>query len=319
MVFCTIVFNNPVEINLLKLQAISFVNVNKNIIDKIYVFYNDNENTLSAFQEIFEKEIIGLYPDYLKHLIHIITLTDIDATDLIPSTWFSQQIVKIIISKIISTNYYVVLDSKNHFINYVNKDYFFQYNKPIMYYNKIGDKMKSFYDNCVTYFQEFPLNNPCLKDQSDSLRDNEKKYNNNLLIQTITPFLFITEQCLNLIKSIELKENICFKEFIKKERKYTEFYLYYAYLCYHDLDKLYFYNSHMIPVLTIGNKGTDKHNHIKHKLRKLKKFNIKVISLHRNSIPTFDENYKINLFDIYSRYFEDTNTLLLIKNMLNIN
>ena len=86
---------------------------------------------------MFEKEIIHLYPDYLKHLIHIITLSEIDALDLLPSTWFSQQIVKIIISKIITTKYYVVLDSKNHFINYVNTEYFFQDNKPIMYYNKV--------------------------------------------------------------------------------------------------------------------------------------------------------------------------------------
>ena len=319
MIFCTIVFNNPVEINLLKLQASSFIKVDKNIIDKIYVFYNDNENTLSAFKEMFDKEIIDLYPNYLKHLIHVISLSDIDATDLIPSTWFTQQIVKIIISKIISTKYYVVLDSKNHFINNVNKEYFFQDNKPILYYNKIGDKMKSFYDNCFSYFQEFQTDNGCLMNKYSELRHNERNYNNNLLIQTITPFLFITDQCLNLIREIEAKENICFKDFIKKERKYTEFYLYYSYLCCFDLDKLYFYKSDMIPVLTIGNKGPDKHSAIQHKLRKLQKFNIKVISLHRKSFTTFDDNYKLNLFDLYTKYNDDINTLSLIKNMLNIN
>ena len=122
-----------------------------------------------------------------------------------------------------------------------------------------------------------------------------------------------------MIREIEVKENVSFKDFIKKKRKYTEFYLYYSYLCFHDLDKLYLHNSDMIPVLTIGNKGTDKHSSIKHKLRKLQKFNINVISLHRNSIITFDDNYKSNLFDIYAKYYDDINTLSLIKNMLNIN
>ena len=180
--------------------------------------------------------------------------------------------------------------------------------------------MKSFYENCISYFQEFSNDKKdYLEDKSIDSKDESTNVKNNMLIQTITPFTFITEHCLNMIKDIETKENISFKEFIQNKRKYTEFYLYYSYLYFNNLNKSYFYNINMIPVLTIGNNGSEKHNTIKHKLRKLQKINIKVISLHRKAILTLDKNYKMSLLDIYSRYFEDINTLLLIKNMLNIN
>jgi len=225
--FVTIIFNDEIEINLLKLQAYSFYLVDINIINKIYVLFNDNICYMDAFKKLFFSEIIKCYPNYLHEKIVLMNSEEI-GLPFERSSWFTQQIAKIQFSKYIKAKYYVVLDGKNHFKEKITYNDFFYNEKPILYFNSHGDKMLEFYNNCLTYFDvECP----------------RKEYvNKRLKIQTITPFIFITEICSNLIDYVKNRENTSFVQFINNKKTYTEFFFYYAYLIHLNLCDLYHFS-----------------------------------------------------------------------------
>lgn len=303
--FVTITFSDSCETNLLKIQAYSFKLVNKNIINNIYILFNEPTHLFKAFVDIFNNDILKLYPNDLREKIKLLSLHDININDNSHSSWFSQQRVKIEISKFITSKYYVVLDSKTHFISQIDNDYFFNNGKPILYFNTINNEMLSYYNNCFDYFG---ISCPT-----------EKKMPKFKKIQTVTPFLFITYECLNLIKHIEDNEQLPFGDFFMQQRKYTEFFLYYAFLAFSKKRSLYSYISHTHqPIVIIGRQNPDVHsyNSWEHKLSIMKKFKIPVFSLHRKSVNILDDKYKKSLLYFYNNIYNDVDILIEITKIL---
>jgi hypothetical protein len=139
--FVTIIYNDEREIDLLKLQASSFSFVDTNIINNIIIIFNDNKNLNEGFKEKFYNEIIHYYPNTLIEKIKLLFLEDL-GLDFEYSNWFTQQLIKLEVSKYVSSDYYVVLDGKNHFINNITIDYFFNDNNiPYLYFNCHNEKM----------------------------------------------------------------------------------------------------------------------------------------------------------------------------------
>ena len=112
--FITIVFHNKIEYELLKLQALSFAYVDVTLIHRILIVFNDVTQYKGFFNDFF-KEIMPYYPDSHKSMIQIMHLNELNLK-IKCSDWFTQQAIKIIISKKIKTKYYITLDAKNHFI-----------------------------------------------------------------------------------------------------------------------------------------------------------------------------------------------------------
>jgi hypothetical protein len=303
--FVTIIFSEPCEMNLLKIQAYSFKLVDKDIINNIYIIFNEPSKFFHLFNSTFINIILNFYPDNIRDKIKLLSLSDINITDNETSTWFSQQRVKIEISKFITSKYYVVLDSKTHFIHKINKDYFFNNEKPRLYFNTVNIEMLTYYNNCFDYFK---ISCP-----------NESKMPTFNKIQTITPFLFITNECLNLINYIEQNEQISFGDFFLHQQKYTEFYLYYAFLAFTKKRWLYSYMAHKRqPIIVIGRQNPAEHsyNSWEHKIRILQKFDISVFSLHRKSIGILDAKYKQSLLEFYKSIYNDDIILREIRQLL---
>ena len=303
--FICILFNNSIEIELFKIQAYSFLLVDQNIINNIYVLFNDHITYKENFKKEFNNDIINFYPKYLKPKIRVIFLDDINLY-FKNSNWFTQQICKIQISKFINSYYYVVLDGKNHFIKNITKEYFFtEDNKPHLYFEPNGDGMLNFYNNCLTYFN---VNCP-----------NMHRYSSRIKIQTTTPFLFIRDECINLINFIETKENKSFSNFFLS-KKYTEFFLYFAYLIYSNKQNLYNYNHNMFPKYIVGPLKSNKNSKSTWdcNLDFLNKYPVYFISIHRNAISTLDDRYKNTIFNFYKNIYNDNKIINNIKNLLNI-
>ena len=304
--FVTITFSDTREMNLLKIQAHSFKLVNTAIINKIYIIFNEPSKFFHLFNSTFNNMILKFYPDDIRDKITLLSLSDININDNEPSTWFSQQRVKIEISKFIKSQYYVVLDSKTHFIDKIDNDFFFNNGKPRLYFNRLNPEMLTYYNNCFNYF--------------DISCPNEIKLPEFKKIQTITPFLFITNECLNLINYIEHKEKIPFGDFFIHRQKYTEFFLYYAFLTFTKKRGLYSYMTHKHqPIIIIGRQNPLEHsfNSWEHKVSILHKFNIAVFSLHRKSIGMLDDKYKQSLLHFYKSTYNDATLLKEIKQLLN--
>lgn len=296
MDFATIIFNHETEINLLKLQAHSFKFIDINLINNIFVLFNDDISLNDNFTTQFNA-IINYYPKNVRHKVKLLFLRDLDL-EFAYSDWFTQQLVKIEISKKVGTKYYIILDAKNHFIKHISKDTFFdKNNKPYIYFNDSGSIFNDYYSNCLNYFN---VNCP-----------NMDLNLGNLKIQTTTPFIFITKQCLNLLSHVESKENKTFKQFFIESKKYTEFYFYYSYLIYCNKHKKYHHTTAYHPVVTIGPQDpkTCSFNTWDNKKYYLNNENIYTFSLHRHSIYVLDSHYKKSLIEFYTNIYKDSNLL----------
>jgi hypothetical protein len=188
--FVSIIYYNKVEIDLLKIQLFSFKFVDKNIINNIFILFNDSKDKNELFSTEYLNNITNFVPIHLIEKVKIIYITDlICLNEPYITSWFTQQFAKIYISKIINSTYYIVLDAKNIFIKNVNISTFILGNKIKMYFSTHNDALLRYYNNCFNYFKIMDVSfcNP---------------YKDPLYIQTTTPFIFITQECKNLINFI---------------------------------------------------------------------------------------------------------------------
>jgi hypothetical protein len=306
MDFVTIVFNDAIEIQLLKLQAFSFQLVDPTLIHRILIVFNDSKDLDSEFTAIFE-HVIPYYPPNIRNKVRLVFTKELDL-DLPYSDWYTQQVVKIQVSKIVETEYYLVLDGKNHFIKNIQKSMFFNNRgKPYLYVNDAGEIFGNYYNNCMNYF-----NTSC---------PNANLGFGRLRIQTITPFLFITNECRDLIHFVETKEQKPFNEFFIQSKMYTEFYFYYSYLTHCNKHNLYEINPVYTPFATVGDQDPQIHKYnswesIKHVM---KTQNIYIFSLHRRCLSILDKDYKQNLIEFYTDVYKNPSIIKKILYFLYMN
>jgi hypothetical protein len=79
----------------------------------------------------------------LRNKIEIKSQKDLDLN--LENSWHSQQIIKLFIYKIVTSEYYIMLDSKNHFMDYIDLDVFFIESKPKLKYNNNVNTSHSLY------------------------------------------------------------------------------------------------------------------------------------------------------------------------------
>jgi len=304
--FVTVVYSDEIEIKLLKLQAHSFSFVYPDIINNILVIFNDKKSLNEQMRNKFYDEIIECYPVELIDKVKLLFLEDLNL-DFDYSNWFTQQLIKLEISKHVTSDYYVVLDSKNHFIKIITSDYFFKNNtSPYLYFNYHNDKMLEFYSNSLNYFDiKCPY-------------DNNENFDKMFKIQSSTPFLFITKECINMIKYVEARENKPFKDFFVETKQFTEFFFYYTYLIFSNKYLLYEYSINLQPIITVGpqNPVTENYNTWEYKKNILDNNKIYIFSLHRNCFKILDNDYKENLLKFYKNIYKDLNVIKIIENLL---
>lgn len=290
--FLTLSFNDNVEIALLQLQAISFKYVLPTMIDhigKIFIFYNDKGIDKIEF-------IKQYYPLALRPKVCIIYRdTIMKQCENEKSNWRNQQYFKLYISKYIESEYYVVLDGKNHFIRDINLNDFISNDKPKLFLNNPGE-MINYYNNCLFYFN---IDNPFTYKYDDI---SKKPIGNNILLTT-TPFIFIKKQVSNLINFIENKEKKTFYDFFMKNISITEFYLYSTYLIFsNNIDKHAMVQRNNYSITIFNNPNLD-FNKFEHKKVAITDPKVKVFGLHRESVKNMDDDYKQNLLNLYAHFF----------------
>jgi len=296
--FVSIVFDNVKEISQIYIQIYSFKFVDINIINNIYILFNDKEEKNNNFVKTFNENIMKFCPINLKEKLKIIFISDLINLNEkeYESNWFTQQFVKLYVSKIISSKYYIVLDSKNHFIKNVNKETFMKENKFIMYNEEHCPELLNYYDNCFSYFN-------ILNEKND--------YNPYILplhVQTTTPYIFVTEECQNMIDYIENKEGKHFYDFFIYSKKYTEFFLYFAWLCFvNKKNEQYIYLKETIDNVIVGPHDINIYwwNRWDYKESILYSRNPSTFSLSSKSIVYLDEPYKENVKIFYNKIYGD--------------
>jgi hypothetical protein len=214
--FLTLFFDNEIEIELLKLQALSFFLVPTSLIHEIIVCWND----VGSYAEM--DSLISFYPRSLRSKVRITNRDNIIPNDK-KSDWRNQQLCKLLLAKTIKAPYYIILDGKNHFIKPVKKDHFFtpQEHKPKLFLGNPG-KMIGCFDYCLNYFgiskSSLQLSSPYSVDDPD------------FQFCTTTPFILKTDIVLEMVSYMEFLEKMDFSQLFEHHKEGTEFYFYISYL-----------------------------------------------------------------------------------------
>jgi len=300
--FVSIVYYKKSEIDLLKIQLFSFTLVDSNIINNIYILFNDSKEKNAQFETEYSTCIKDFVPVHLIDKIKIIYITDLICVDgVYVSNWFTQQFAKLYVSKIINSKYYIMLDSKNIFIKKIDLSYFILNDKIKMYYSTHCEALLNYYSNCFDYFGV----------------ENSNPYKHPFYIQTTTPFIFVTQECKNMIDFIENKENNNLYMFFLK-KKHTEFFLYFAWLHFAKNTNSYIYIDEPINNAIIGPFDPNIYiwNSWSSKLEHLRKYNCRVLSISSKCTKFIDNSYKDNMKHFINNLFKNKMINDTIESML---
>ena len=301
MDFVTIIYNNKTELNLMKLQAISMKYVDINLINNIYIIYND-------IGDYNIDDILPFYPENLRNKVTVVYNRDVHncfKNNILEFPWHKQQILKLLVANIVKSKYYLILDGKNHFIkNIIYSDYFNENGFPKLFVWDPGPMIK-YYHSCLDYFQ--------IKDPYDF--KNTKEPN---IFLTTTPFLMCKDDVLEMIKYIVKKENdTFFNFFMKRFDLHTEFYLYITYLIFKN--KIQFCNITNVNYSSIMNGDLGKWNSYEDNALPIINIpHIKIFGLHRTAISKGDHIFKQNMLTFYHLYYDDKTCEFIKNNILEI-
>jgi len=280
MDFVTLFYNNNIDIKLLEIQAFSFKYVNDEVCNNIILFFNSNDDIENIlFRKYVYNTLINIYPAQFKNRIHFYTKKDFDID--CKNTWTSQQLLKLIISNKINTEYYCVLDTKIHFIKEVTINDFFNL-KPKLYYNKKTHLNPKFIKSINLFNDQTTINT---------------FFDLNIYeFSTICPFIFKTEYVKQLIGYIPN-----FNLFFLLNNEITEFFLYISFII--KINKINDYE-----ITNENNLSFIFFNHMKTITQE------KILGIHYKFVLCESNEKKETLL----KYYENTELYDYIKELLNI-
>lgn len=206
----------------LKLQARSIrLFATPNVVGNIHIVIN--ENNTEDFRLYFRKKIAPEYGDLINNVL-LYDYDELTASTTSKTGWTSQQALKLVAAKLVSSPVYLILDSKNHFIRPLSSSLFFSQSgrikMPLTFFHK---PYEQYFNAAYQYF------------------NGATSPNLDLALPTITPFLADTHTVMELIAEVEKRERKPFFSFFIESKQFREFYLYFAYImaCHGTLERLY--------------------------------------------------------------------------------
>jgi len=326
--FVTIIYDDYYDNELFLLQTKTMNNIDNNIISKIIIIFNtENDESYDNYKKKFYDEIIFNYPDNIQSKVLLIykkelyIVCGLNNCYSLPKSinpqhtlndnygWHIQQILKIIVSKIIDTEHYIVLDSKDHFINFTDYSCFFENDTPIFFQKENIETCNSVKQSIISSFMYF---HNTIKKINDSQVICDFDGNEYLTIKPITPFVFKTKYVIELIQYISGSFNISF-DLLFLLKDFNEFQLYYSYLIYSkksseykivDVPEFKFWKNSSIPIFF----NNDLIDNGKNKI-------IKCIGVYKDIRFLFvNEGDDIIVFNFYKNFLND-DQIIHIKNL----
>ena len=287
--FATIVFKK--ELPLLFLQAKSIGLYASNIgLKKIIIVLNDAfENSevlcIKSYYQLFAPKGCD---------VDVIEADKIFENDSRSSTrgWISQQALKLLVAKRVETDFYLILDAKNHLINELCIDDLFFDGKAIAY----GAGHFNMWGACLGACERL-LNMEPIKQR---------------FILPATPYLMSSDAVAFLEKHLLESENIGLTEAIINNENVTEFLLYFCYLVKSKKLEHYYNLRHISESdwVTFFTTGPNKIEDIDRELGRLNIPETKWLGLHRNR---FCKRYEKNIKDDICRVWTNANLFDDIK------
>jgi hypothetical protein len=178
------------------------------LLEEIIIVENGPPNLPDGWRHLLLREY-GALRDKVK-FVPASTLATIKPH---PGGWFTQQILKLMVSKIVKTKYYLILDAKNHFIFPFTRQHIETDGKPKMFAHAyLKHPLRRYLEPILHYFK---------------LSDENLKH----MLPTTPPFYVHTALVREMIQAMVKREKRSFEEiFCRSSIRFTEFFTIGAYI-----------------------------------------------------------------------------------------
>jgi len=269
----------------------------------IYVAVQSNGTKLA---EVIEKLVETQLPE-LSKIIRIVLQDNLIGTYISADGWVVQQLLKLKISSIVHTEYSLVLDSKNHFINKVSSADFFIDGKPL--YNIISENIK-FENGSSDLMSEWFMNSFELFDLD------YVNYVDNVL-EALTPFIMKKDISARLIEYVEGKYLRNFADLFINHLRVAEFYLYTAYLHSQGIfDKEVRHCNEWFSGM-IWECDTNDEEYVNELISLIDSKQLKLFGIHKSSYGKISDSIMNKIFDLWDSKSLDYNIAGFTTKLLN--
>jgi hypothetical protein len=281
---------HEIDYELLKIQARSFdLYADPCIIREIIVVENFTPN-----KELdWRAELLNLYGS-LAARVRFVRSADLVELPKV-SGWWTQQVLKLIIAREITTEWYVTLDAKNQLINALRADFFCSPD------GKPTTKLRDFRMHPLFPAFHRVLEYKGLKPDTHAA----------MWLPTVTPFVLITWAVRHLIVDIEQREQKPFER-VFLDRKLTEYFLYAAHLITCGVPHLEAYSNTQARVPVIWPELAGHKNLVQENIFFADTNAAPVFGVHRDAIRTMPPECMDLIADLWKRrhLFESTQAAL---------
>lgn len=252
------------ELTALKLQARSInMFVPKDTFGTIFIVVN--ENSFRRFKSYFERHIL---PEYGIHAgsVELVDGRYLAGQKFGKNGWRSQQPLKLLVSRLVAAQHYLILDSKNHFIRSFDQSHMIAPDgRMISHTYPVIEGFVSHYNAACRYFA-VP----------------EKGEFRPRVLPTATPFMASRHHAEQLLDMVEERENAPFFDFFINAKIYTEFYFYTVFLSKTPGLFEQLYDIRNKPNVTLFSNDADKPERVKIGIDRLDDLSIRIFGVHRN-------------------------------------
>jgi Family of unknown function (DUF6492) len=210
LTFVTVVYED--ELNLMILQARSiFKFMEPSMLHRILIIVNGaNQRAVAEFIKM------NVLPEYGALVSKVDLFSSGGVVPGIPENvgWFTQQVLKLAIADFVTTDYYVSLDTKNHFVRHASLSSFFWDDGRARYepQSHLGSLMEAYLLNSLAFFG-----------------NHTAAWQNNSW-PTTTPFVFHTAATRLLRQEVQRRGETFNSLLVQFETPCSEFFLYYSFL-----------------------------------------------------------------------------------------
>jgi hypothetical protein len=210
MTYTFVTVSHYEDFEVLRLQARSLqLYLPRDLLSEIIVVENPTPGRLTDWGR---ERLLREYGE-LGSYVRFLEAKEIADITMVKRGWDSQQILKLMVSRFVNTDRYIVLDAKNHLIYPLERSFLESGNKICSYLsNYEGHNLRKYFERAASYF-----NLDC--------RERIKAF-----LPTITPFTFPTQVVRDLIDHVASREQKPFPAAFV-ENGLSEFFLFGWYLC----------------------------------------------------------------------------------------
>lgn len=222
----------------------------------------------------------GIISNAMRQRIRILTWSDVfPSVDKAGKR--DQQAIKLGVSRIVSEDFYLILDGKNHFVRPSSIFDFFQDGKPKL---PLWGTVAGFWERCLI--------------PSVEVMEVDDKFKSTMW-PSVTPYIMYTKYAREVCQFLENKFSLPLPRLFNETGDATEFLMYYAHVAgRHGIDQ---YANAVQPNKTLFTVGPQDPAKVVELITTVRDDNIAMFGLHRNRIPKLDNEQKTLINSLWHR------------------